>query len=118
MSRLEPVGPGEWREFISAPLAVLMLGKSDCDACAGWTTELEGFLADDQEWQGVRFGKMLLDKGGLFEFKKENPWLAELDVLPFTQIYSEGERLKGFAGGGIERLVNRLRSIRGVKMPG
>jgi len=55
---------------------------------------------------------MLLDKGGLIGFKRAHPWIAELDVLPFTQIFVAGERGKSFAGGGVERLVNRLRHVR------
>jgi hypothetical protein len=111
MSRLESVDNGNWREFITAPRSVLMLGKNDCQACASWTEELESFLATDEEWKDVRFGKILLDKPGLIDFKRANPWIAELDVLPFNQIYKGGERAKSFAGGGVERLVNRLRNL-------
>ena len=109
--RLEAVDNKNWREFVAAPKSVLMLGKSDCAACAEWTAELEQFLATDEEWKDVRFGKMLLDKPGLIDFKRANPWIAELDVLPFNQIYLSGERSKSFAGGGVERLVNRLRNL-------
>jgi hypothetical protein len=112
MGRLETVDKRNWREFIAAPRAVLMLGKSDCAACGQWTEELEQFLGSDEEWKDVRFGKILLDKPGLVDFKRSNPWIADLDVLPFTQIYVSGERSKSFAGGGVERLVNRLRSLR------
>ena len=111
-TRLEQIDGGNWKDFLQAPVAVLMLGKSDCAACQGWTEELEQFLAGDAEWTDVRFGKMILDKGGLFEFKKASPWLAELDTLPFTLIYRGGERWKSFAGGGVERLVSRLQSLR------
>ena len=113
MARLENVDRTNWRDFVGAPLSVLMLGKSDCPACAEWTQQLEQFLDGDEEFQDVRFGKMVLDKGGLFEFKRENPWIAELDVLPFNQIYAAGERSKSFAGSGVERLVRRLRGARG-----
>lgn len=110
--RLEQIDGGNWREFLQAPVAVLMLGKSDCEACAAWSAELEQFLASDTEWTDVRFGKMLLDKGGLYEFKKANPWLAEVDQLPFNLIYVGGERRKSFAGAGVERLLTRLRALR------
>jgi hypothetical protein len=80
-TRLEQIDGGNWKDFLQAPVAVLMLGKSDCQACQGWTEELQQFLADDTEWKHVRFGKMLLDKGGLFEFKRATPWLAGLDTL-------------------------------------
>jgi hypothetical protein len=113
MGRLEQIEGGNWREFIQASLAVLVIGKSDCPACTDWSAELERFLAEDTDWQHVRFGKMLLDKGGLADFKRANPWLAELEVLPFNQLYVRGERSKSFAGDGIDRLVKRLRSLTG-----
>jgi len=111
VSRLEAIDGRNWEEFLAAPVAVLMLGKSDCPACAGWTDELTQFLDGDGEWRHVRFGKVLLDRGGLVAFKRAHPWIAELDVLPFTQIFVAGERAKSFAGGGIERLLNRLRQL-------
>jgi hypothetical protein len=112
MGRLEKVDGGNWREFLAAPTAVLVIGKSDCPACTAWSEELDEFLAKDTEWSEIRFGKMLLDQGGLIDFKRANPWLADLDVLPFNQIYVAGERTKGFPGGGIDRLVSRLEATR------
>ena len=111
MARLETVDGGNWREFVAAPVAVLVIGKSDCAACAAWSEELERFLAEDTEWKHVRFGKMLVDKGGLIDFKRASPWLADVDELPFNQIYVKGERSKAFPGGGMERLVSRLRGL-------
>ncbi len=113
MSRLEILDRATWRDFLAAPRAVLMLGKSDCPACAQWTAELSDFLENDQEFRDVRFGKVLLDQGGLADFKRENPWLADVDSLPYNVLYTAGERRKEFAGSGIERLTNRLRSIAG-----
>jgi hypothetical protein len=109
MSRFEKVDGQTWREFVSAPTAVLVLGKTTCPACQAFTTELEQLLdTDGAAWPHVRFGKMALDEGGLIEFKRASPWLADVDVLPFTQIYRAGERWKDFAGGGVERLRSRL----------
>ena len=108
MSRLEILDGKSWPEFVAAPAAVLVLGKNDCQACSSWATELESFLATDRRWQHVRFGKLLLDTPGLVSFKRANPWIAELDVLPFNVIYRDGQRSMDFAGGGVERLVNRL----------
>jgi hypothetical protein len=109
MSRLEVVDGGSWEAFVAAPAAVLMLGKSDCEACAAWTEELSAFLERDERFGQVRFGKLLLDKPGLVAFKRANPWLAdEVDVLPFNVIYVGGKPVKRFAGSGTERLVARL----------
>jgi len=110
-NRLELLDAKSWDSFLAAPAAVLMLGKSDCPACAEWTSELEGFLANDERFRHVRFGKLLLDKGGLIAFKRASPWLADCDVLPFNAIYVGGEKKSDFAGSGVERLQNRLRML-------
>ncbi len=111
MSRLENVDGDNWRDFIASPTAVLVLGKSDCEKCGEWSAELAEKLASDAGFGTVRFGKMLLDQRGLTDFKRENPWLAELDVLPYNVIFHEQERVKSFAGGGWDRLANRLRRV-------
>lgn len=90
---------------------MLVIGKTDCPACAAWSDELEQFLAGDTEWSHVRFGKMLLDEGGLIEFKRANPWLADVEELPFNVMYVQGERSKSWPGAGTDRLVGRLRSV-------
>lgn len=108
MSRLELLDGASLATFLATPVAVLMLGKSDCEACARWTAELEEFLAQDERWWHVRFGKLLLDQRGLADWKRANPWLAELDLLPANVIYRAGERASTFAGSGVSRLVNRL----------
>ncbi len=110
MGRLETVDGGTWRDFIASPLAVLVIGKSDCPACSAWSEELERFLAADTAWGHVRVGKMLLDKGGLVYFKRANPWLADVEELPFNVMYVAGQRAKSWPGGGIERLTSRLAS--------
>jgi hypothetical protein len=108
MSRLESIDARNWEEFVGSPAAVLMLGKSDCEACKAWTDELLAFLEQDQAWRHVRFGKLLLDTPGLVAFKRANPWLAEVDALPFNVIYVGGKPVKRFAGAGTDRLVSRL----------
>jgi hypothetical protein len=114
MSELTVLGRDTWEEFLRSPLAVLVLAKTDCEHCAKWSSELTEFLAADESWPGVRFGKLYLDQPGLFAFKKAHPWIAEVDVLPFTAIFKAGERVKTFAGGGIDRLTARLSGILGA----
>ena len=110
--RLETIDGSNWEAFVAAPVAVLMIGKSDCEACNAWTEELRALLAADDRFGDVRFGKLLLDKPGLVSFKRANPWLAEVDQLPFNVIYVDGEPVKRFAGSGAERLVSRLERVR------
>ena len=108
MARLETIEDDRWRDFVASPVAVLVLGKTTCPVCQAYTDELEAALAGDAPWPDVRFGKVLLDQRGVTEFKRENPWLADVDTLPFTRIYRAGVPWKEFAGGGIERLRRRL----------
>ena len=112
MDRLEALDGTTWEGFLAAPWSVLMLGKSDCDHCAEYTQELHAFLATDRTYADVRFGKILLDRGGLVSFKRANPWIADIDVLPYTLIYRGGEKVAEFAGGGISRLESRLARVR------
>lgn len=111
MTRLQSIGRDNWEAFVASPTAVLMLGKSDCAHCAEWTEELHELLADEGAWSDVQFGKLLLDTPGMGAFKKVSPWLADVDVLPFTVIYQGGEAVKSFAGKGRDRLENRLRRL-------
>lgn len=108
MSRLELLDGSSWENFVEAPLSVLMIGKTDCAACAKFSDELEAFLADDTKYSDTRFGKIYLDQRGLIAFKKANPWLAEVTDLPYTVIYKNGELAKRFVGGGVDRVTNRL----------
>ena len=117
MSRLETVNGDNWRDFTGAGRAVLVLGKSDCAACKQWIGELDEFLASDERWANVRFGKVTLDQPGLTDFKRGNKWLAEVTVLPFNVIYADGERAKTFAGGGLQRLENRLQNLEAQILP-
>lgn len=111
MSRLETLTPSTWAEFLAAPRAVLVLGKSDCENCARWAGELTEWLGHGNPWPSVRFGKLMLDTPGLVAFKRANPWVAELEMLPHTVIYKDGAIVKQFAGGGVERLESRLEGV-------
>lgn len=111
MTRLESIDRSNWEGFVSSPVAFLMIGKSDCGNCTAWTEELLEHLDDESTWADVRFGKVLVDTPGLGKFKKANPWLAEVDVLPFNVLYKNGEIVKKWPGGGYARLENRLAGI-------
>jgi hypothetical protein len=111
MSRIESLDAKNWEAFLASDAAVLILAKTTCANCSKWAEELEAALVDDTELTGVRFGKLYLDKPGLIAFKKANPWIADVDDLPFNAIYVKGEQVKSWAGGGFERLKNRLNRV-------
>jgi hypothetical protein len=107
--RLEILDGTTLDEFLAAPAAVLILAKTTCEHCKQWSEELAIHLDEGGAWPGVRFGKLYLDRPGLVAFKRANPWLAGVDDLPTNVLYVGGERVKTWAGGGTDRLDNRLR---------
>ena len=111
-SDLQLLDGESWREFMSGDNVFLMLGKSDCAACNQWTDELKTFLGTEHTFGKVRFGKLLLDQRGLTDFKREHgSWLKDVHDLPFNIIVSGGEIRKSWAGGGLDRLTNRLTNM-------
>ena len=111
MSTLEILEPTNWEDFLLAPVSMLMLGKNGCGACEQWTETLNDFLDLDQEFNGIRFGKISLDKPGFGRFKLSNEWIKEVDILPFNCIFINGERVEKWAGGGLPRMQTRLRGF-------
>jgi len=111
---IEMIDGQSWRDFVGSGVVVVMLGKTDCAACATWTDELGAYLASAHPYETVRFGKMLLDQRGLVDFKREHGgWLKDVDVLPYNLVFKDGALEKRFAGGGIDRLTNRLDGVLG-----
>ena len=101
---MEVLNNSTWKEFLSSPVSVLILSKSDCQLCDKWFSELETYEIPEN----VRLGKLLLDSPGLAQFKIENEWVSNIDILPFNAIYVDGIVKKQWAGGGMERLQTRL----------
>ena len=104
MSRLEVLDGESWADFLAAPVSLLVLGRADCTACVLWLEELEAFLAEDETWPHVRFGRMHLDHEGLAGFKKAHPWVADVCELPTNLLYLKGVKKK--------RTRNRRKSLR------
>lgn len=105
MVDVELLTKDNWQDFLKEPKAVLMLGKTTCEACKEWAADLKEW-SDSPE--GIRFGKINLDEPGWGRFKLQEKWVSEVDVLPFNAIYIDGENKKSWAGGGLDRLNNRL----------
>ena len=101
---MEILNQSNWEEFLSSPVSLLILSKTDCQLCDKWFSELESYELPDS----IRLGKMLLDSPGLGRFKMENNWVANIDILPFNAIFVEGKVKIQWAGGGIDRLQTRL----------
>ncbi|MFB6264886.1 MAG: hypothetical protein ABEL76_14885 [Bradymonadaceae bacterium] len=105
---LKQIDGDNWRDFLEDGTSVLVLTRSDCDACDTYTEELEEFLDEGDRSSELEVGKMIVDEGGLADFKRDQDWVADVRNLPYTAIYVDGSLEKSFPGTGIDRLERRL----------
>lgn len=108
---LPPITDDELGQFFAADLAVLVVTLTTCDACAVYEADVL------DHWPGTGMGevalaKLVLDGPGLSRFQQENPWLAELDFLPYTLLYVRGVAVEEFATSHATYLLDRLVSRR------
>lgn len=98
-----------WRDFTAGD-AVLMLGKSTCRSCIRLADEIEHEVRA-HHWKWPTVGKVVLDRPGLSEFKQRNPWLQEIDVLPYVVVYHDGERAESESTSKLARLESMLAHV-------
>ena len=96
-------------EVLEAEQAILILTKSDCGYCAAYQAGIAGLQARG-ELDGFAVRKLVLDERGATRFKRDNAWLADVEVLPYTVLYRRGERIAGFAGSSAAYLREWLGS--------
>lgn len=104
MSKISKITSNNWTDFLQSEISVLILERDGCTNCEEWSNEIHSSNISEL----VRFGKLNLDDTGLGRIKISNPWIAEVDILPYNAIFINGELKKHWAGGGINRLQNRL----------
>ncbi|MGQ0669145.1 MAG: hypothetical protein ACT4PO_05675 [Actinomycetota bacterium] len=93
-----------------AEQAVLVLAKGDCEACAAYGRALGGRM-DRGRLHGALVGKMFLDRPGSSRFKRDNPWLRDVEFLPYTLVYRDGVKVDEFASSRDSYLLERLRVL-------
>jgi hypothetical protein len=93
-------------QVVAAPHGALVLAKGDCENCAAYERDIrrlqEGGLLGD-----LIVGKLVLTQPGCRRFKRENPWLRDVDVLPYTLLYARGQKVDEFAASRGTYLLER-----------
>ena len=59
----------------------------------------------------IVIGKMILDIPGSGRFKRDNPWLPNLESLPYTMIYRKGQHVDEFAASKGSYLLEKIESV-------
>jgi hypothetical protein len=84
--------------------------KDDCD---NWRRlrVADPAPADKGQLDDLVVGKIVLTQPGCRGFKRANPWLTQLDFLPYTILYASGEKVDEFAGSKGTYLLERAADI-------
>jgi hypothetical protein len=95
---------------VGARHGALVLAKDGCDNCAVYEEEIrrlheQGLLGD------LVVGKIVLTRPGCRRFKRANPWLSEIDFLPYTLLYTGGEKVDEFAASKATYLLERATDV-------
>jgi len=93
-----------------AARGALILAKDDCESCAAYEADIrrlqeQGILGE------LVVGKIMLTQPGCRAFKRENPWLRDVTYLPYTVLYSVGERVDEFASSKGSYLFERASDL-------
>ena len=95
-------------EVVEAERGVLILTKTGCGHCVAYQAEIEALL-ERGAMRGTVIGKMPLNQRGVIrDFKRNSPWLADLQFLPHTLLYSKGRRVDNFAASKGSYLLERI----------
>jgi len=108
MATLELLDEDTWEFFLNAPVSVLVLSKNDCNSCLQLADELRVWLTTEGVPSNVRFGKLMLDHPGMGRFKIAHPWVSSVDIMPFTAIFVNGERVSEWGGSNLSRFQNQI----------
>lgn len=96
MNSIQNVDDGNYNDFMGHDRVALLLTLSSCGSCASYTREIEQLLQKGQ-LEGLQIGKVVLDRAGSAKLKRANPWIKRLDFLPYTVLYSNGDKVDEFA---------------------
>lgn len=94
-------------EVVRSMVGVLILSKTDCGACIGYERDLNELISVGK-LRGIVIGKMNLDIPGSGRFKRDNPWIAKLEVLPHTLLFRAGSKVAQFATSKGSHLLEQL----------
>ena len=91
---------------VGARHGALILAKDDCDNCAAYEAQIRR-LQEEGQLGDLVVGKIVLTQPGARGFKRANPWLGEIDFLPYTLLYASGEKVDEFAASKGTYLLER-----------
>ena len=102
---LTEVNDSNWRSFLDSPVSALLLTTSNCPHCRRWKDQLEKAMQEGRFPDTAGLGVVIMDGEEVEDFRRENaPWLEQVQGVPFTAIFVEGEPRSSFYGEGMKEL--------------
>ncbi len=98
-------------ELASLPvlsLAVVVLTRSDCGACAEYAQTIAHVREQDTRLRPIEFLKVTLDRGGTAAFKRQHQWVARVEDLPHTILFRNGTLVDRFSASTKWLLLEHL----------
>jgi hypothetical protein len=139
LNNLTRLDDESWPSFINEGRAVVVFTRSDCKACTEILESLDTIFSAQKVLDGnsryvektsgdeksdsmdylrprkvngveVQFAEARLDEPGLSAVKRQEKWiLAEVDILPFWVLFTDGKRRCVHRGADSERLSRWLK---------
>ena len=94
-----------WNEIISSPLSIVTFTKDDCQNCKKWIEK----IISSNAIRNITFAVINLSQKGLGKIKIENPWISQIDILPFIVLFADGELHENWSGGNEDRLMQIIK---------
>ena len=82
-----------------------MFSKKGCEQCE----QLELEINSSENLHSIEMCKAVLSDSGLADLKMEHTWIANIDLLPFNTIFSNGKMLDSWSGSSIEKFNSKMK---------
>ncbi len=83
------------RLFLANDLSTLILARSTCARCVSYIAEVRA-MQERGALGATAVGVLMLDQPGSSRFMRDNLWLANEEILPYTLLYRHGHQVDGF----------------------
>ena len=100
------LGDSNWDSFVNKKITLVIFEKSDCEQCEKLSNEIINDAGD----YNFDICKLRLDTPGSSQIKLSNPWISNIDILPFCVVFKEGQMTDSWAGSDFARIILRVNS--------
>lgn len=98
------------RTFLAQDLSTLILARSTCKRCIAYINEVRA-LEERGALGAASVGVLMLDKPEASRVQRDNLWLTNEELLPYTLLYRQGRQVDSFPVNRGHYLLDHTRQI-------